>query len=51
MKLLFMYWQRALRKPGTIVPWIALPFVFMLKYGRRHGRDRVIHRIQITTVG
>jgi len=29
MQLFRMYWQRTLRRPGSILLWMALPFVFM----------------------
>lgn len=39
MNLLHMYWRRALRRPGSIIPWIALPFVFMMIYTLVFGDD------------
>lgn len=32
MHLFRMYWQRTLRKPGSVVVWLAVPFVFMAIY-------------------
>jgi hypothetical protein len=32
MHLFRMYWQRLLRKPGSVLVWFALPFVFMAIY-------------------
>lgn len=32
MHLFRMYWQRVLRKPGSILIWLAVPFVFMAIY-------------------
>lgn len=32
-----MYWQRVLRKPGSVFLWIALPFVFMAIYSLVFG--------------
>jgi len=32
-----MYWRRALRRPGSIVPWMLLPFVFMTIYSLAFG--------------
>lgn len=34
-----MYWQRVLRKPGSVFLWIALPFVFMTIYSLAFGGD------------
>lgn len=32
MKFFRMYWRRTLRKPGAILLWLAVPFVFMAIY-------------------
>ena len=32
MHLFRMYWQRSFRRPGSILLWLALPFVFMAIY-------------------
>jgi ABC-type multidrug transport system permease subunit len=32
-----MYWQRILRRPGSVVLWMALPFVFMAIYTLAFG--------------
>ncbi len=37
MHLFRMYWQRTLKKPGSVVVWLAVPFVFMAIY---HGLRR-----------
>ena len=34
-----MYWRRALRKPGAILLWLAVPFVFMAIYQMAFGND------------
>lgn len=39
MHLFRMYWQRTLRKPGSILLWLALPFVFMTIYTMVFGND------------
>ncbi len=39
MHLFRMYWQRTLRKPGSIVVWLAIPFVFMAIYTMVFGND------------
>ncbi len=44
-----MYWQRTFRKPGAIVLWLAVPFVFMgiyqLVFGGDGGTPRIGHAI------
>ena len=37
MHLFRMYWQRVLRKPGSVFLWMALPFVFMTIYTLAFG--------------
>jgi ABC-type multidrug transport system permease subunit len=37
MNLFRMYWQRVLRKPGSALLWMALPFVFMTIYSLVFG--------------
>lgn len=39
MHLFRMYWQRVLRKPGSVFLWMALPFVFMTIYSLAFGGD------------
>ena len=39
MNLFRMYWQRLLRRPGSVFIWMALPFVFMTLYSLVFGRD------------
>jgi ABC-type multidrug transport system permease subunit len=39
MHLFRMYWQRTLRRPGSILLWLALPFVFMAIYTLVFGHD------------
>ena len=39
MHLFRMYWQRTLRKPGSVVVWLAVPFVFMAIYTMVFGND------------
>jgi ABC-type multidrug transport system permease subunit len=34
-----MYWQRSLRKPGSILLWMLIPFVFMAIYTLAFGGD------------
>ena len=34
-----MYWRRSMQKPGTIVLWMLLPFVFMVIYTTIFGGD------------
>ncbi len=34
-----MYWRRALRRPGAILLWLAVPFVFMAIYQMAFGND------------
>jgi hypothetical protein len=39
MQLFRMYWQRTLRRPGSILVWLAVPFVFMAIYTMVFGND------------
>jgi len=39
MQLFRMYWARTLRHPGSILLWLALPFVFMTIYTLVFGND------------
>ncbi|HEX6791778.1 MAG TPA: ABC transporter permease [Candidatus Krumholzibacteria bacterium] len=39
MHLFRMYWQRTLRRPGSVLLWLALPFVFMAIYTMAFGND------------
>jgi len=39
MHLFRMYWQRTLRKPGSVVVWLAVPFVFMAIYTMVFGNN------------
>lgn len=39
MHLFRMYWQRVLRRPGSVFLWMALPFVFMTIYTLAFGGD------------
>lgn len=39
MHLFRMYWQRSFRRPGSILIWLALPFVFMTIYTMVFGDD------------
>lgn len=39
MPLFRMYWQRLLRRPGSVFIWMALPFVFMTLYTLVFGRN------------
>lgn len=39
MHLFTMYWRRSLLRPGSILLWLALPFVFMTIYTLVFGRD------------
>ena len=39
MHLFRMYWQRLLRRPGSVFIWMALPFVFMTLYALVFGGD------------
>ena len=50
MHLFRMYWQRSLRRPGAILLWLALPFVFMTIYTLVFGRDAGTPRITLAVV-
>jgi len=39
MHLFRMYWQRTLRRPGSVVIWLAVPFVFMAIYTMVFGNN------------
>ncbi len=39
MHLFRMYWQRVLRRPGSVLIWLAVPFVFMAIYTMVFGND------------
>jgi ABC-2 type transport system permease protein len=39
MHLLRMYWRRSLLRPGAILLWLSIPFVFMTIYTLVFGRD------------
>lgn len=39
MHIFRMYWRRTLRKPGAILLWLAVPFVFMAIYQLVFGDD------------
>ena len=39
MHLFRMYWQRTLRRPGSVLIWLSLPFVFMTIYTMVFGND------------
>lgn len=39
MNLFRMYWQRVVKKPGSALLWMALPFVFMTIYSLVFGGD------------
>jgi ABC-type multidrug transport system permease subunit len=39
MRLFRMYWQRSLLRPGAILLWLSIPFVFMTIYTLVFGRD------------
>jgi hypothetical protein len=39
MHLFRMYWQRTLRRPGSILIWMSIPFVFMTIYTMVVGND------------
>ena len=39
MQLFRMYWQRSLLRPGAILLWLSIPFVFMTIYTLVFGRD------------
>ncbi len=39
MHLFRMYWQRVLKRPGSALLWMALPFVFMTIYTLAFGGD------------
>jgi ABC-type multidrug transport system permease subunit len=39
MHLFRMYWQRVLRRPGSVVIWLAVPFVFMAIYTMVFGNN------------
>ncbi|MDH4038214.1 MAG: ABC transporter permease [Candidatus Krumholzibacteria bacterium] len=50
MHFLRMYWRRTLRKPGSILLWLAVPFVFMGIYQLAFGNDGGTPRIGIAIV-
>lgn len=39
MQLFRMYWQRVLKRPGSALLWMALPFVFMVIYSLAFGSN------------
>src|SRR6478735_2587197 len=39
MPLFRMYWQRVLRRPGSVFIWLAVPFVFMAIYTMVFGHN------------
>ncbi|MDH3196699.1 MAG: ABC transporter permease [Candidatus Krumholzibacteria bacterium] len=39
LPLFRMYWQRSLRKPGSILLWMLIPFAFMAIYSLAFGGD------------
>lgn len=39
MHLFRMYWQRVLRRPGSVLVWLAVPFVFMAIYSMVFGKN------------
>ena len=39
MQLFRMYWQRILRKPGSVLIWMSIPFAFMFIYTMVFGND------------
>jgi ABC-type multidrug transport system permease subunit len=39
MHLFKMYWQRVLRRPGSVLIWLAVPFVFMAIYSMVFGHN------------
>jgi len=39
LPLFSMYWRRSLRKPGSIILWMLIPFVFMAIYTLAFGGD------------
>ena len=45
-----MYWRRTLRKPGAILLWLAVPFVFMAIYQVVFGNDSGPPRIGLAIV-
>ena len=51
MHLFRMYWQRLLRRPGSVFVWMALPFVFMTLYTLVFGRgDNAVPKIGLAIV-
>jgi ABC-2 type transport system permease protein len=51
LPLFSMYWRRALRKPGSVLPWMLLPFVFMTVYTLAFGDDGdVAPRVRMAVV-
>ncbi len=50
MILFRMYWRRTLRKPGAILLWLAVPFVFMAIYQIVFGGNGGLPRIGLAIV-
>lgn len=50
MHLFRMYWQRVLRRPGSVFLWMALPFVFMTIYTLAFGGDDGTPKVGIAIV-
>jgi ABC-2 type transport system permease protein len=50
MHLFRMYWQRVVRKPGSVFLWMALPFVFMTIYTLAFGGDDAPPKVGIAIV-
>jgi ABC-2 type transport system permease protein len=50
MHLFRMYWQRVLRRPGSVFLWMALPFVFMTIYTLAFGGDDGAPKVGVAIV-
>lgn len=50
MRLFRMYWRRTLRRPGALLVWLALPFVFMAIYTLVFGGDDRPARTRLAVV-
>jgi ABC-type multidrug transport system permease subunit len=50
MNLFCMYWQRSLRKPGSILLWLSIPFVFMTIYTLVFGNSDAPPRARLAVV-
>jgi len=50
MPFFSMYWQRVARRPGTIIMWMAVPFVFMVIYQGAFGGSHNLPKTSLAVV-